>query len=231
MMSRNEVNKMAKGKLIVIEGACDGIGKSTQFELLKERLLKEGKKVICHHFPSYDLYQGLGVTKYLKGEYGKIVSLSPYFINNLYAYDRMITWQEKLKEAYLKGDIILLDRYTTSSLIYQSASFKDAHLKKQFIKNIEDFEYEKLGLPRPDMVLFLEAPFDLVKKMRQERNEHQEEDIHEKNEAFLKEVYESALFLADFSSWTKIKCYQKEEMKSIVEIHEEIYKEVEKVLK
>ena len=46
---------MSKGNLIVIEGACDGIGKSTQYNLLKERLKKEGSKVICHHFPSYDI--------------------------------------------------------------------------------------------------------------------------------------------------------------------------------
>ena len=115
---------MKYGKLIVIEGACDGVGKSTQIELLRKRLLKEGYKVLCHHFPTYDLHQGRGVEEFLKGTYGDIKDLSFYFINNLYAYDRMITWQTILKKAYSEGYIILLDRYTTSSLIYQTASLK-----------------------------------------------------------------------------------------------------------
>ena len=35
---------MKKGRLIVVEGACDGIGKSTQFELLKKRLNAKEKE-------------------------------------------------------------------------------------------------------------------------------------------------------------------------------------------
>ena len=229
MMSRNEEDSMNQGKLIVIEGACDGIGKSTQFGLLKERLEKEGKKVVYHHFPSYDLFQGEGVKQYLKGEFGSLFSLSPYFINNLYAYDRMITWQTKLKEAYNKGYIILLDRYTTSSLIYQSANLKQEKEKIEFIQNIEDFEYEKLGLPRPDAVIFLEAPFELVKKMRQKRNENTKEDIHEQNEAYLYKVYENALFVANYLSWKKINCASFKKMKKIEDIHEDIYNVVKKI--
>lgn len=228
-MSRNEEDSMNQGKLIVIEGACDGIGKSTQFGLLKERLEKEGKKVVYHHFPSYDLFQGEGVKQYLKGEFGSLFSLSPYFINNLYAYDRMITWQTKLKEAYNKGYIILLDRYTTSSLIYQSANLKQEKEKIEFIQNIEDFEYEKLGLPRPDAVIFLEAPFELVKKMRQKRNENTKEDIHEQNEAYLYKVYENALFVANYLSWKKINCASFKKMKKIEDIHEDIYNVVKKI--
>lgn len=230
MMSRNEEDSMNQGKLIVIEGACDGIGKSTQFGLLKERLEKEGKKVVYHHFPSYDLFQGEGVKQYLKGEFGSLSTLSPYFINNLYAYDRMITWQTKLKEAYNKGYIILLDRYTTSSLIYQSANLKQEEEKIEFIQNIEDFEYEKLGLPRPDAVIFLEAPFELVKKMRQKRNENTKEDIHEQNEAYLYKVYENALFVANYLSWKKINCASFKKMKKIEDIHEAIYNVVKKIL-
>ena len=41
------------GSIIVIEGACDGMGKSTQFELLRERLVDDGKELFNHHFPSY----------------------------------------------------------------------------------------------------------------------------------------------------------------------------------
>lgn len=49
---------MNQGRLIVIEGACDGVGKTTQFCLLKENLIKDGEQVITHHFPTYGTKQG-----------------------------------------------------------------------------------------------------------------------------------------------------------------------------
>jgi len=88
---------MEKGKLIVVEGACDGIGKTTQFEMLCNRFQNEGQEIAHHHFPSYGTYQGLAVEKYLKGEYGQPSELSPYFVNSLYAIDRGITWNMYLK--------------------------------------------------------------------------------------------------------------------------------------
>lgn len=92
------------GKLIVIEGSCDGVGKSLQYKLLVDRLLKDKETVVTtHHFPSYGTYQGRPVEEYLKGNYGKISSLSPYFVNSLYAQDRAITWITGLKQEYDKG--------------------------------------------------------------------------------------------------------------------------------
>ena len=213
------------GKLIVIEGACDGIGKSTQYSLLKERLIKDGNNVVSHHFPSYGEYQGVPVEKYLNGEFGNIEELSPYFINNLYAVDRAITWHSYLKKEY-QNSIILLDRYTTSSLIYQSALIDDIEKRKEFIDYVISFEYEKLGIKEPDLVIFLEAPYDLVKKLRSERKvtDGIQNDIHEKNDEFMRKVYKNALFVADYLNFSKIKCNDKDQMRSIDDIHEDIYK-------
>ena len=91
---------MGKGKLIVVEGACDGIGKTTQFELLKKHLIEDGKEIYSHHFPTYNSTQGRPVEEYLNGNYGKPSDLSPYFINTLYAEDRAITWYNELKEKF-----------------------------------------------------------------------------------------------------------------------------------
>ncbi len=222
---------MKNGKIIVIEGACDGIGKTTQFKMLKDRLEKDGNKVISHHFPSYETYQGIPVEKYLSGEYGEPKELSPYFVNSLYAMDRGITWYTDLKEKYDKGNIILLDRYTTSSLIYQSALIDDIEKKKKFIDYVIDFEYNKIGIKKPDTVIFLCAPFDLVSKMRNSRkqNEGISNDIHEKNLEFMKKVYENALFISNYLSWNIIECSSNNEMKSIDDIHENIYRLVNKL--
>lgn len=214
------------GKLIVIEGACDGIGKTTQYKRLIEHLKKDNMKVFSHHFPSYNTYQGVAIEKYLSGEYGNIDSLSPYFINNLYASDRAITWYTYLKEKYETNDILLLDRYTTSSIIYQSALIENLDEKKKFIDWIIDFEYNKLGIKKPDKVIFLYASFDLVTKMRDDRknNDGLENDIHERNIEFMKKVYDNAMFVADYLSWEKIKCDDGLKMRSIDDIHNEIYK-------
>lgn len=221
---------MSKGKLIVVEGACDGIGKTTQFQLLGEHLKADGESIITHHFPSYNTYQGKPVEMYLKGKYGQLNELSPYFINSLYAIDRGITWLTELKKEFDNGKIILLDRYTTSSLIYQSALIEDIDKKKEFIDYVCDFEYNKLGIQQPDNVIFLHAPFDLVSEMSNARkqNEGINNDIHESNLDFMKRVYEDAMFISEYLEWNKVVCNENNKMKSINEIHDDIYKLIKK---
>ena len=222
---------MAKGKLIVVEGACDGIGKTTQYEMLCSHLKEDGINLVNHHFPSYNTYQGVPVEKYLQGSYGQPSDLAPYFINSLYANDRAITWYTKLKQLFEEGNIILLDRYTTSSLIYQSALIEDIEDKKKFIDFIIDYEYNKLDIKEPDSVIFLHAPFDLVTEMRNARkqNEGINNDIHESNLDFMKKVYESAMFVADYLSWNKVQCNNGDTMRAIDDIHEEVYSLVKKI--
>lgn len=224
---------MEKGKLFVVEGACDGIGKSTQFGKLNEFLTNEGMEVVHHHFPSYDTYHGAPVEKYLAGEFGTPKEVSPYFVNGMYAIDRACAWYGKLKEMYELGKIILLDRYTTSSLIYQSALIEDIEERKKFIDYVVDFEYNKIGIKSPDSVIFLHAPFDLVTEMRNARqnNEGLVNDIHERDEVFMRKVYDNAMFIAEYLSWDMIKCNDGNRMRSIDEIHEEVKSLVRKKMK
>lgn len=219
-----------KGRLIVVEGSCDGVGKTSQFIALCNHLEKDGKEFSHHHFPSYNTYQGAPVEKYLSGEYGYPDKLSPYFINSLYAIDRGITWYTELKKQYEEGKIILLDRYTTSSLIYQSALIEDISEKKKFVDYVTDFEYNKIGIKEPDNVIFLYAPFDLITEIRSRRmqNEGVSNDIHERDLSFMKRVYESAMFIADYLSWDKVKCNDGDKMRGIEDIHEEVYSLIKK---
>ena len=221
---------MRKGKLIVVEGACDGIGKSTQFQLLNDRLIRECYKVYNHHFPTYGTTQGYLVEEYLKGNLGKKEELSPYLIHMLYAADRKITWDEELKSQYVSGKIILLDRYTTSSIIYQAALIGDIEERKKFINYVIDYEYNKLGIKEPDKTIFLSADFDVVTNLRKRRkaNDGIENDIHERDIEFMKKVYDNAIFCAKYLGWDIVNCSDKEKMKSIEEIHEEVYKLVKK---
>lgn len=221
---------MKKGQIIVIEGSCDGVGKSTQYQLLYKRLLEERKRVLAHHFPSYNSYQGIPVENYLKGEMGDLNSLSPYFINSLYALDRGVTWYTSLKEQYENGTTILLDRYTTSSLIYQSALIEDKIERQKFWNYVSDYEYNKLGIQEPDCVLFLHIPFDLSQKLRAQRKEYEglKNDLHEKNIEYLYKVYQSSLEVAQYFHWNTIECSENNQMKKIEDVHEQIYKLIKK---
>ena len=216
---------MEKGRLIVVEGACDGIGKTTQYKMLKNRLTKDGESITSHHFPSYGTYHGAPVEKYLQGEFGGPSELSPYFVNSLYAVDRGVAWYKDLKKLYEQGNMILLDRYATSSLIYQSALIEDLDEKKRFIDYVTDFEYHKIGIKEPDNVIFLHASFDLVTEIRNARmqNDGIINDIHERDLLFMRKVYNSAMFIADYLSWDKIKCDDGNKMRDIDDIHEDVY--------
>lgn len=213
---------MNSGKLIVIEGACDGVGKTTQMNLLKEYL--EGySKVITHHFPTYHETSGYLVEKYLSGEFGSVEDLSPYFINSLYAIDRAIVSKEKIVPALKNGQNVLLDRYTTSSLIYQAATLPFEE-KKKFIEYVVDYEYNLLGIEKPDIVIFLTAPYELIQKLRSERknNDGIEKDVHELNDSYMKQVYDTAIYVSKLLHWKTIECARNGKMRSIEEINEEI---------
>lgn len=219
------------GRLIVIEGSCDGVGKSTQYKLLIDRLLGEkDKTIVTHHFPSYGTYQGRPVEEYLKGNYGKISELSPYFVNSLYAQDRAITWITGLKDEYEKGSIIILDRYTTSSLIYQSSVIEDQKEREAFIDYVYDYEYNKLGIAKPDLVIFLHAPFEVAQalKKRRKNNDGVENDIHERDYSFMKRVSDNSIDIAKKYKWDFIECAENETMRSVEDIHEDVYRLVKK---
>ncbi len=232
MLYNESMTEVKTGKLIVIEGASDGIGKTTQYKLLQEHFQADGLKCITHHFPTYYSYQGKAIEKYLSGEYGSPENLSPYFINNLYAYDRMITWHTKLQAEFNKGRILLMDRYTTSSLIYQTALLKTMREKKSFLNYVTDFEYKKLGTRAPDTVIFLHAPLELINELRNARLHNEgniTNDIHEHNAEYLQAVYDNAMFVAKYLGWTMINCATStgRKMRTPEGIHAEIYQKLQ----
>ena len=221
---------MEKGRLIVFEGACDGIGKSTQIELLRNKLELDGNVVVGHHFPTYGTYHGAPVEEYLSGNFGNINDLSPYFINSLYAVDRSCAWHSKLKSLYDEGKILLFDRYTTSSLIYQAAQIKDIEERKKFLDYVCDYEYDKLGIGRPDNVIFLYAPFDMITEMRKNRKQNDgiENDLHERDIEFMREAYDNAMFVAEYLSWDMVQCNDGDRLRTREDIHEEVCRLVRK---
>ncbi len=216
------------GKLIVIEGVSDGVGKTTQVKELYNKLVESGKEVIYHHFPSYGSVGASLVEEYLKGNLGKREGISPYAISSFYAMDRFYVYHNELKKALNEGKIVLLDRYTTSNLIYQGSFFED---KDEFLDYVTDYEYNKLGLKKPDLVIFLKLDKSIAKELRKNRDtDGVEGDINEKDTVFLDKVYDNSLYVADKYDFKVIECSKDGVLRSIDDISREVYSIVKGII-
>lgn len=219
------------GKLIVIEG-LDGSGKSTQIEILKKRLAECGKTVKQIKLPDYDNKSSTLVKMYLGGEFGSDpADVNTYAASLFYTVDRYANYKNVWKDDYLNGSLILADRYTTSNAVHQTVKLPkdkwDSYLDWLF-----ETEYEKVGIPKPDQVIFLDMDVDISQKLMSKRycGEEAKKDVHEANVDYLKKCHEAALYTAKRFGWTVIKCYDGEEPLSIDKISEEIFEKVREML-
>ena len=217
------VRKMRK--LIVIEGVSDGIGKSTQVKELYDKLVRDGYNVTYHHFPSYKEKGATLVEAYLKGALGEREEIGPYAVSSFFAMDRFYTFNRDLKD---KEGIILLDRYTTSNLIYQGALLKDGE-KNEFFHYICDYEYNKLGLKEPDLVIFLKVDKEKALELLEKRTD-KDKDINEQDLEYLDKVYDNSLVVASKYNFEVIECCREGKLRSIEDISKEIYEIVKKYL-
>ena len=223
------------GKLFVIDGT-DGCGKQTQLKKLQERLEKEGVDYKTVSFPNYDSPSSSLVKMYLAGEFGEDPnSISPYISSTFYAADRYATFQKGYKEYYNNGGIILADRYTTANMIHQAGKIKDEKEREKFMSWLFDLEFNIYDLPEPTQVFFLNMPIEVSQKLMKNRenkfSNEKEKDIHERNPEYLRESFEAARSLVDKYNWNEIHCVDKNnELRTIDEIHEEIFNIVKKEL-
>ena len=223
------------GKLFVIDGT-DGSGKQTQFKKLQERLTKEGIDYKTVSFPNSDSPSSSLVKMYLSGEFGEDPnSVSPYVASTFYAVDRYATFKKGYQEYYENGGIILADRYTTANMVHQAGKITDEKEREKFLNWLFDLEFNLYGLPKPSQVFFLNMPIGISLKLMKDRENKfshtQEKDIHERNPKYLEESYNAACSLVGKYDWNEIKCVdENKKLKTIDEIHEEIYKVVKKEL-
>ena len=209
--------------IITIEGT-DGAGKATQTKLLYEYLTSLGKKVKTLSFPNYGSRGCEPVKMYLSGELGGIEKLNAVQVNSLFAVDRLTTIA---REDFSRYDFVLLDRYTTSSMIHQSALTQTEAELNSFLDYVADFEFNQLKLPKPDVVIFLDVPVEISFKLAQNRAELKDksssgQDIYESNFAHLKTAYNRAKYIAKKFNWISINCAQNGNIKPINQIHEQI---------
>lgn len=218
-----------KGKLFVIEG-LDGSGKSTQIEQLKYKLGDCNIKQI--KLPDYDSPSSTLVKMYLSGEFGKNPDdVNAYAASAFYAVDRFANYKLKWKENYDNGGIIISDRYTTSNAYHQATKIPKEKWSEYFAW-LEDFEYNLIKIPKPDVVIYLDMPIEISQKMMSERysGDETKKDIHESNINYLKSCREAALVAAEAMGWNVIKCNNGNQPRSIDEISSEIFDIISKEL-
>lgn len=219
------------GKLIVIEGT-DGSGKSTQFRLITQRLEQENTAFRRIVFPRYDQPSSALIKMYLGGEFGdKPSDVNGYTASAFFAVDRFASYKQDWGKYYEDGGLILSDRYTTSNAVHQSVK-QPENERGEFLRWLYEFEYDKLGLPRPDLTIYLDVPTDFTEKLlrRREADTNTKADIHEKDMQYLAACRQAGKAAAEFYNWTVIQCVRNGAMRSIEDIHEEIYQKVKACL-
>jgi dTMP kinase len=223
---------MSKGKLIVIDG-LDGSGKSTQASLLLKYLQKQyGDTVSLLSYPDYSQPSSVLVQMYLKGEFSQNAEdVNAYAASMFYAADRYASYMKFWKKDYEKGNLFLASRYVSSNAIHQMGKLPREEWDG-FLSWLSDFEYGKLGLPKPDKVIFLDMSRTVADKLILSRYHGDEgkKDIHEKNMAYLARCTESAHYAADRLGWDVISCCDGKEAYSVEVIGDKLRASVLKVL-
>ena len=218
-----EAGDMEKGKLIVIEGV-DGSGKATQAKLLYEALLNRGEKAMKVSFPDYDSDSSALVKMYLAGQFGSQPGdVNAYAASSFYAVDRYASYKKDWQGFYLSGGTVVADRYTTSNAVHQCSKLPEEQWPA-FLDWLFHYEYDLLGIPAPDRVLFLQTEAAVTEGLLLKRyhGDASREDIHESDRAYMARSRAAAAYCAGRLGWTTVQCTHNGQMRTVEDIHGEI---------
>lgn len=210
-------------KLIIIEG-LDGSGKSTQTAMLEEYLNSQSVNYKKIKLPDYESPSSTLVKMYLGGEFGNDADdVNAYAAGAFYAVDRFASYKLDWGREYQQGTLILADRYATSNSIYQMEKLDENEWDK-YLEWSADFEYNKIGIPKPDLVIYLDMPIEISQKLMTSRYNGDEgkKDVHEANVMFLQSCRKSALYAAEKQGWAVIECSDGVNPLPVDEIHNKI---------
>ena len=214
------------GKLIVIEGS-DGSGKATQAKKLFDRLSDLESKVKRLSFPNYESESSALIRMYLRGDFGGTAeAVNPYAAATFYAVDRFASYFE-WKNFYKEGGIVISDRYVESNMVYQVAKLTKKGERNKFLTWLEDLEYNRYGLPRADLTIFLDMPPEVSAILRKKRGR---DDIHESDALYMKKIYTTYKELAKKYDWKVVECAEGNFARNSTDIFEDILPLVEEIL-
>jgi len=212
-----------KQLMLVIEG-LDGSGKATQTQKLMERLERLNKPAVKVSFPNYEDDSSALVKMYLSGALGQAEDVNAYAASLFYTVDRYATFKKSYKQAWDRGHTIVADRYTTSNMFHQCTKEPKENWDS-YLDWLEDLEYEKVGLPRPTQVIYLDVEPEVSRALLSKRykGDESKKDIHEANFAYLLRCREAALYAAEKFGWKVIHCNEGTAMRTVDDISGEIW--------
>ena len=215
-----------KQVMLVVEG-LDGSGKATQTNRLMERLQALDKPAVKVSFPNYDDASSALVKMYLHGDLGQADEVNAYAASLFYTVDRYATFQKSYKKYWEQGYTIVADRYTTSNMCHQCTK-EPRENWDSYLNWLEELEYEKVGLPRPTQVVYLDMEPEVSRQLLSKRYEGDEgkKDIHEANFSYLLRCREAALYAAEKFGWKVIRCNSGMEVRTVEDIAEEVWESV-----
>jgi len=222
---------MSKGKLIVLEG-IDGSGKSAMYRMVCEKLAADGIQYNHIVFPRYDKESSALIRMYLHGEFGaKPDDVNPYAASTFYAVDRFASYRSDWGNTYNNSAFIISDRYTTSNAVHQGCKLPTEELP-EFFGWLGDLEYNKMELPQPDLVIYLEVDIETSLRRMKRRQERTgtSADIHEKDVTYLERCLRTANLAADYYGWTKIPFMKNGQERELSEKCQEVYGLIKKTL-
>lgn len=218
------------GKLIVIDG-LDGSGKTTQFDIIREKL-SESHSVKAISFPDYDNPSSALVKMYLNGELSESADgVNAYAASSFYAVDRYASYKLFWEENYKNGDLIFASRYVSSNAIHQMVKLDESEWD-DYLEWLLDYEYGKLELPVPSLVIFLDMPVEISQRLMSERygGDESQKDIHEANVKYLRDCRKSALYAAEKLGWKVVECSKNGEPLTVEEISGKLLQLINEVL-
>ena len=212
------------GRFIVIDG-LDASGKETQTELLAEALRKQGKKVRVLSFPVYESESSAFVKMYLSGKLGEHPEdTNAYAASSFFASDRYISYRLDWKKDIDDPEtVVIANRYTTANAVHQLAKLP-RETWDEFLSWLWDFEFEKLGVPKPDTIIYLEMLPEISMRLLKSRSDKTGRaiDIHEADKSFIENSYLAAMYASEKLGWTRITCYSGDEIRTREDIHRDV---------
>lgn len=218
------------GNFLVIEGS-DGAGKATQTDLLVKRLRSEGRRVETIDFPRYTQnHFGKLLRACLDGKHGDFVTLDPRITSLVYAADRFES-SKQIRQWLEEGADVVADRYVSANMLHQGSKISDAVAREEFLQWLEHTEHGVFEIPKPDIIVYLDAPYSVRKKLMEADQTRGQLDTVEVNEQYQTAHETAAAHLNDLlDSWHHISCVADEQMRLREDIHEDVYQTMKRVL-